>query len=143
MKRIKAIVALLAVASTIGLGNAFAQGNAVRATMPFDFTVGNKVLPAGTYTINRFHNDLIEIRGVDKDVALLSTSYGDETQSKNGPVLVFDKCGGDYFLREVLGGSAGGMNVNLPLSKAEERARQQESLAKNITQVSIAATAGY
>ena len=51
MKRITAIVALLAAASTIGLGNAFAQGNAVRATMPFDFTVGNKVLPAGTYTI--------------------------------------------------------------------------------------------
>ena len=142
MKRIT-IVALFAAASMVGLGNAFAQGYAVRATMPFDFSIGSKVLPAGTYKINRFHNDLIEIQNQDKDIAILSTSLSDDAQSKNGAVLIFDKCGDQYFLREVLAGSGGGINVNLPLSKAEERARQQETMAKNITQVSVPATTGY
>jgi hypothetical protein len=101
MKRIT-IVALFAAASMVGLGNAFAQGYAVRATMPFDFSIGSKVLPAGTYKINRFHNDLIEIQNQDKDIAILSTSFSDDAQSKNGAVLIFDKCGDQYFLREVL-----------------------------------------
>lgn len=142
MKRITAI-ALFAAATTLGLGTAFAQGNAVRATMPFDFTVGSKTLPAGTYTINRFHNDLIEIQDWDKDASVLTATFSDDAQSKNGAVLIFDKCGDQYFLREVLAGSAGSLNVNLPLSKAEQKARQQESMAKNITRVTVQATAGY
>jgi len=142
MKRITAI-ALFAAATTLGLGTAFAQGYAVRATMPFDFTVGSKTLPAGNYKINNFHSDLIEIQNLDKDASVLSVTFSDDAQSKNGgAVLIFDKCGDQYFLREVLAGSAGSMNVNLPLSKAEQRARQQESMAK-VTQVSVPLTAGY
>ena len=59
-----------------------------------------------------------------------------------GSVLVFDKIGGDYFLRQVLGGSAGAVNVSLPLSASEERVRKQESHAKNINQISIQGIAG-
>ena len=46
MKRITAI-ALFAAASALGAGHALAQDHAVQATMPFDFTVGNKLLPQG------------------------------------------------------------------------------------------------
>jgi hypothetical protein len=140
MIRITAI-ALLAAAGTLGLGNALAQ-DAVRATMPFDFTVGSKLLPAGTYTINRARNELIEIHSVNSDVGMLSDSFSDDTQSKNGAVLVFDKYGGEYFLREVLGGSVGGMNVNLPLSASEERVRKQKVMARNLSEVSIPASEG-
>ena len=50
MKRITAI-ALFAIANFALAGTSFAQSNGVRANVPFDFTVGNKLLPAGTYTI--------------------------------------------------------------------------------------------
>ena len=52
MKRITAI-ALFAIASFAVADKSFAQGPTVQATVPFDFTVGNKLLPAGTYTIKR------------------------------------------------------------------------------------------
>jgi hypothetical protein len=141
MKRITAI-ALLAAAGMLGAGNALAQGYAVRATMPFDFTVGAKLLPAGTYQITRVRNDLITIQNSDKKIAILSTSLPDENQSANGPVLVFNKYGGEYFLRKVLGGSSGGLNINLPLTKSEERARKQEIMAHNQSQISIPASEG-
>ena len=50
MKRITAI-ALLAIANFAVAGTSFAQSRTVQAKVPFDFTVGNKLLPSGTYTI--------------------------------------------------------------------------------------------
>ena len=50
MKRITAI-ALLAIANFALAGTSFAQSKGVRANVPFDFTVGKKLLPSGTYTI--------------------------------------------------------------------------------------------
>jgi hypothetical protein len=141
MKRIIAI-ALFTAASTLAVANAFAQDHAIKATMPFGFAVGNKVMQPGTYTINPVTNNVIGIRNLENQVSILNTSTPDSNQSQNGAVLVFDKIGGDYFLREVLGGSAGAVNVNLPLSASEERVRKQESHAKNINQISIQGIAG-
>ena len=45
MKRITAI-ALLAIANFAMAGTSFAQSNGVQADVPFDFTVGNRLLPA-------------------------------------------------------------------------------------------------
>ena len=52
MKRMN-VIAFLELASTLGLGSASAQmqSRQVHATVPFDFTVANKQLPAG----NVFH----------------------------------------------------------------------------------------
>ena len=136
MKRIIAI-ALFTAASTLAVANAFAQDHAIKATMPFGFAVGNKVMPPGTYTINPVTNNVIGIRNLENQVSILNTSTPDSNQSQNGAVLVFDKIGGDYFLREVLGGSAGAVNVNLPLSKAEKRARQREAFAQNHSESQI------
>ena len=44
MKRITAI-ALLAIANFALAGTSFAQSEAVRANVPFDFTVGKQLLP--------------------------------------------------------------------------------------------------
>ena len=141
MRRITAI-ALLAAAGTLGAANALAQDCAVRANMPFDFTVGNKLLPAGSYTITRVHNDLIELDNWDKRASAMSTSLPDSYEATNNrPVLVFDKYGGKYFLREVRGGFSG-MNFDLPLSKSEERLRTSKALAVNHSQVSITASEG-
>jgi len=127
MKRTIAIT-LLALAGITGTGKALAQQQ-IRATVPFEFTVGNKTLPAGTYSISQISDDVIAIRDNDARSGMLSmTSEATNLRSKN--VLVFDKYNGHYFLREVLCES-GKMNVSLPWSKSETRARELE--AKNPT----------
>ncbi len=50
MKRNFAI-ALFALSTLAAAGKAVAQDLAVQATVPFEFTVGGKLLPADTYTI--------------------------------------------------------------------------------------------
>ena len=127
MKRI-AVIALLALAGVVGMGKAMAQ-NEVRVKVPFDFAVGNKVLPAGTYSITPVSEWAIEIQNRDTNDALLTVVNQDSNEpGKN--VLVFNKYSGHYFLREILCESAR-MNVDLPTTKIEQRARQEE--AKNPT----------
>ena len=64
MKRITSTalftLAVLVTAALVPGTGAMAQGRAVRATVPFDFTVGDKLLPAGTYT------DMVAIDGHDR-----------------------------------------------------------------------------
>jgi hypothetical protein len=127
MKRITAI-ALLALGGVFGTGKALAQDH-VRATVPFEFTVGNKTFPAGTYSITRVSDTQIAIRNQDSPDAMLSmTSQEPDQLTKN--VLVFDKYGNHYFLREILCETEK-MNMGLPRSKSEARARELE--AKNPT----------
>jgi hypothetical protein len=127
MKRI-AVFALLALAGVVGMGKALAQ-NEVRVKVPFDFAVGNKTLPAGTYSITPVSEWAIEIQNRDTNNALLTVVAPDSNQrAKN--VLVFTKYSGHYFLREILCDSAS-MNVDLPTTKIEQRAHQEE--AKNPT----------
>ena len=142
MKRITA-VALFVVASLFGVGHAFAQEEyPVRATLPFNFTVGDKVLPAGTYTILQVRDDLIEVRNQDGSVAVLSTAYPHSDLYPQNAVLVFNRYGDQYFLSDVVGG-ASAVNVNLPASKFEQRARHQENLALDKSQVTIPVSEGY
>jgi hypothetical protein len=139
MKRIIAI-ALFAVASILGAGNALAQDHQVKATVPFDFTVGNKLLPAGNYTITSVSVNQIEIRSWDQHVAMLSLTLADDKQSKNGSKLVFDKIGRQYFLTDIL--CPASMNVRLPSTDREARARraaEEEAKIPNTSQVMVAA----
>jgi hypothetical protein len=137
MKRITAI-ALFTIATFVTAGRALAQDRAVQATVPFDFTVGDKLLPAGTYTIATASYDVIAIKNYDRRVAILSTAIPNSKESKNGSKLVFDKYGDQYFLSEVLCPGTS-MNVNLPTSKQEKRVRIQQAMLPNASQVLIAA----
>ena len=129
-------IALFALVSFSTIGMASAQDRAVKADVPFDFTVGNKLVPAGTYTISAEASNVIEIQNLDKHVAMLTTTTPDGKESKTNK-LVFDKIGDQYFLSEVLCSSAD-MNMAVPTSKAEKAARQQEASLQNASQVFIA-----
>ena len=139
MKRTTAI-ALIAMANFALAGTSFAQSNGVRATVPFDFTVGSKLLPSGTYTIKPESKNayVIEIRSHDKPIAVLSLVHQDGNKSPNGGKLLFHKYGGQYFLSEILCDRAD-MNVELSTSKAEKRARLQQATIKSGSQTVVAA----
>jgi hypothetical protein len=135
MKRITSI-ALFALVSFVAIGSMSAQNRAVKATVPFDFSVGNKLLPAGTYTISSESYGVIEIRNYDRHIALVSTTTHDANESKTAE-LVFHKYGDQYFLSEILCASAD-MNMAVPTSKQEKTARTQEANLQNSSQVFLA-----
>jgi hypothetical protein len=128
MKRITAI-AIAALASLVTAGSAVAQGQAVKATVPFDFAVGNSHLPAGTYTISsadsRSSNGLM-IRSDSGKITVLTTAYAADGKQSNTGKLVFDKYGDHYFMREILCSNVD-MNLELPVSKAEKKVQQQQA----------------
>ena len=134
MKRITAL-ALFSVASLVSISQVMAQDHAVQATIPFDFAAGNEVLPAGTYIIATGSANTVIIRSHDKP-AVVTTVLRDPRESKQQE-LVFERLGDRYFLSEVRCQSAG-MSLELPPSKLEKTARQQQALLQ-ANQVLIAA----
>lgn len=139
MKRTTAI-ALIAMANFALAGTSFAQSNGVRATVPFDFTVGNRLLPSGTYTIQKQSKspNVIVIRSHDKPIATLSLVSPDGNKSPNGGKLLFHKYGGQYFLSEILCDRAD-MNVAISPSKTEKRAQLQQATLNSSSQTVVAA----
>ncbi|MGC2399136.1 MAG: hypothetical protein WA510_05120 [Acidobacteriaceae bacterium] len=138
MKRITAI-AFFAIANLALAGHSFAQSG-VRATVPFDFTVGNKLLPAGTYYINTASDtrSVIAIRNHDKPIAVMTSVNPDGKRSPNGGRWVFKKYGDQYFLSEILCDDAN-LNVIVPTSKTEKKVRLQEAWLAAATQTTVAA----
>jgi hypothetical protein len=127
MKRIIAI-ALFAASSLAAAGNLSAQEHMVKANIPFDFTVNNNVLPAGTYTISSLSPSAVQVRNVNGHVAELSLVQNDDKRSTT-PVLVFQRYGNQYFLHEILAANA--MNVAVPRSKREQRRLQEAKLQES------------
>jgi hypothetical protein len=136
MKRIITI-AIFALTTILGVGSASAQATAIRVKVPFAFTAGDKLLPPGTYTITLVSADVIRIQDRDQHLSILSTETRNNRQSENGDELVFARYGDRYFLQEILCDSPA-MNVNLPTTKSEERARTQEANVQHPSQVLVA-----
>ena len=129
MKRITAFAFLTA--ALISMGSACAHAQTPRFTVPFDFTVGNQVFPAGTYQVSYSATKtaiLIRSRDDDRFHAFATTYPADypADPSTSDSEVVFTKYGNQYFLHEVLCGVVS-MNVALPASKPEKQARIQEA----------------
>jgi hypothetical protein len=136
MKRITAI-ALFAMANFVMAGTSFAQYRGVQATIPFDFTVANKLLPAGTYTITQGETSVITIRSHDKPIAVFSLVDPDDHKSPNHGKLVFNKYGSQYFLSEILCDQSD-MHVAVPASKTEKRVRLEQAKLNSSSQTLVA-----
>jgi hypothetical protein len=128
MKRIFAAV-LVATACLMTHTGALAQ-NKLQATIPFDFTVGQSQLPAGTYMITYVQPRVIEFSNWQKNVNVMTliTSTADVKQTPNS--LVFNKYGDQYFLSEVRGGY-GGTALKVGISKREKRVQVEEAALAN------------
>lgn len=135
MKRIVAI-ALFVLASLVMAGNASAQSHKIRANIPFDFSVGRAFLPAGTYTITSDDGITVVVQNGNWHAIIFRSAVADEDRSKNNR-LVFNKYGDQYFLREILCQSIH-LNLELPASKMEDKARLQRASLNQDKQVFIA-----
>ena len=106
MKTLGSKVKLLVAASlfTFLVVPVFAQPRGVRIEVPYEFAVGSKVLPAGTYTflLPAANPAWVEIRSESnmEAHARIITRLGGPSEFQDGS-LVFDKTGGTRILSEV------------------------------------------
>jgi hypothetical protein len=126
MKRISAI-ALFTIAILAAATGLVAQEPAVKANIPFNFTVGETSMPAGEYIVSRPDSHLVKIQSADRQyVALVVSSHSYDEAGATGKV-VFDKYGEYYFLRRILSPTNTTLNLDIPSGKAEKRVRTQEA----------------
>ena len=143
MKR-KTSIALI-IQSALGLSTlgaaarVLAQEPGIQATVPFEFTVSGKLLPADTYTITSSSPGVVMIQSADKHFSAITTASHGNQQSGDGSKLVFDKYGDQYFLHRILCPSTASMNVDIPKSKLEKRVQRQEAMVNWGEPVLIAA----
>jgi hypothetical protein len=128
MKNIAAIAFFIAATFTTA-GSAIAQDGLVKATIPFNFAVGDQALPSGTYTISSSMPDVLVIRNWDKKVAIMSLGEPTLGYSGHDNTLVFHKYGDQYFLSDIRTANAS-MNVHFAPTKAEKRAKSQAEEAR-------------
>jgi len=102
----------------------------MRAQVPFDFHVGDKLVRAGEYTVRSMTADeqLIRISS-GKDVASITTNYGRQGGNGDGRArLVFNKYGDQYFLSAVWGADSTGRTLSE--TKRERNLRKELRAAR-------------
>jgi hypothetical protein len=126
MKRINAI-ALFTIATLAVATGLVAQEPAVKANIPFNFTVGDTSMPAGEYIISRPASHIVKIQSADRQhVALVVSSRSYHEAGTTGKVI-FDKYGEYYFLRRILCPTDTTLNLDIPSGKVEKRVRTEEA----------------
>jgi hypothetical protein len=137
MKQLIAMQALLAIASLIGAPSASAQNMVLQATIPFDFTVGETLLPAGTYLIGQAQPRVISIENDKKNVRVFSMIQSTDIERRSTNRLLFHKYGDQYFLNQICG-LADSTALNLGSSKTEKHAEMREAGLQKQQQVVLA-----
>jgi hypothetical protein len=105
LKKVSLLCAIL-LATVIASAQGQTLGSRVKANIPFDFTIGDKKLPSGKYTLGRarqFSDDvMISVEDQGGRSKVIRTSIPvlarDTTQK---PKLVFHRYGDQYFLYQV------------------------------------------
>jgi hypothetical protein len=122
MNRIAAI-ALLAIATSMTAGNASAQSAVLKVDVPFDFSISNTSLPAGSYTLgfDQAHPNVLLIE--DRTRSVRARAFVERGLIGRGTLhtLTFHRYGGQYFLSEIHLNSAL-EGVLLPETKLERQA---------------------
>jgi len=107
----------------------------VKADVPFDFMVNNRIIPAGECVIGAASMDspALVIRNAEARKSALSASSRQESRkAADSTVLVFKHYGDQYFLSSIrLEGS--NVTYELPESRAEAELRAQNAPASQTT----------
>jgi hypothetical protein len=124
----------LAITVLTGAGGMAGDTIAIRTKVPFDFTVGDRRVPAGDYSFERIWSPrAILISSFDRRTALSVPHDVADPAAGRPNTLVFHKYGDRYFLREIRLGD-GHSGVQLPRSRSEKEAMSaQRSVRTTLT----------
>ena len=111
-------------------------GTSIRVTIPFDFSVRGRTLPAGRYEIRRITEapDGLVVFNEDTHQSIaFETESAEKSKAPKRSEIVFHRYGDNYFLYEVW---APGENEGreLPTSKSERAMKRQLTTALNKTE---------
>ncbi|MGH9833165.1 MAG: hypothetical protein ACRD9Y_09115 [Blastocatellia bacterium] len=130
-------VALSFAAALVATTAAYPFAFRIRAEIPFDFTVGNKRLPKGEYTIESLNEaGTVIIRSDKKGKALTFNIIRGKMTDKPKSKLVFHRYGDQYFLARIWDGSSDTV-LKLDKSKAEKKAAKLAKKEENPDEVPV------
>ena len=119
-----AVITVLGAALTIVPAHA-QSGSRVLADIPFEFSVGNTTLKAGSYTVEQLESGIIAFSSEDgKEHQFTLTFPGDSDNQSQEPHLVFIRYGGEAFLKRAF------LSGNEDCRELPESSRERE-LIKN------------
>jgi len=126
MLKLSLITAALTLAST----NLNAQTPSLQAkiNVPFAFQVGTVQFAPGTYTVGMLNGVTLRVQG-SKNAAFASMLPAISNKPIAGGKVVFDRVGGQYFLREVW--TAGTTEHLVAYESKSEKQAQKSELAAN------------
>ena len=125
MKNLRSI--LLALTVLLLATAAQAQTTNVKASIPFDFVVGNHAYSAGEYTVKSMAIDGVAIRIDNADESAKGITLSDVCERlhpANGTTLVFQRLGDNYFLYQV-------WTEGNSLGREFPKSKREVQLAKN------------
>ena len=136
MNRIKSLAIPLVVAILQVAPDLTAQQHVFDAKVPFQFSAGDKTLPAGEYRLTR-RNDFLTIENLkDYSSALILSANADS--STDGQVhLLFDRVDDQCFLRKVIAPAGG---LTLAMSGAEKKAQMHQRQLSSVSQSTASTT---
>lgn len=133
--------------AVVAVATAYAQlpATEVRASIPFDFSVRGKILPAGDYEIRRLGDEpgglTISSANHKGERVIFETEPVEPREIASRGELVFHRYGDSYFLSEVFDG--GGETGRELLPSREERSLRREMASSNRTAPETVAIATY
>lgn len=129
------VILLVMVAFVSALASASAQTPAdnLTASIPFEFSVGDKTLPAGTYQISELNADGSALRvrnsSDDNQSAIRLTNSVSSAQPKEHSTLIFQRYGDRYFLSQIwVVGELQGREI---VKSGQQRAADRELARRN------------
>lgn len=131
------LIVVLALATAVASANA-QTANKVIASVPFEFSVGYKSMPAGEYAVRSLTSagDAVMIQSADAKLsALRQTEATVQLKNNNHARLIFHRYGERYFLAEVWSGAG---NTGRQLMKSQEEREIENELASISAQGQIA-----
>jgi hypothetical protein len=108
MKNVASCVALFVVVALCSIGAQAQVNQMLKADIPFDFTINETHLPAGTYWIQTGgHMQYIRAPRNSDSMFLATNPVIDLNAPLNKYVLKFNRYGDEYFLTEIWAGGSG------------------------------------
>jgi hypothetical protein len=137
------VLATAAVFGSLLLPVAHAQViGTIQGNIPFNFSVGNRVLPAGNYTVSSLSTQgVLKLQNHDDSaIAIMLLSSPVQASSEQKTKLVFHRYGGTYFLSQVWRGY-GNDGVQPQPSKAERATAERMAAATPPRKAELASAA--
>jgi hypothetical protein len=119
-------------------GSAIAQTVHVRGNIPFNFAVGSKTFPAGTYdigSVDSLDGKTLLVQATDGNASLMVNSNAAENlKPADKTMLVFNQYGNRYFLSEIW---VNGATRGHQLPKTSREKETARDMAQNLTRERI------